>query len=68
MAYKSYVLAAGDVRRNATVSAPTGAETVTATIGVGNIGIIIEDTAKADSNIMNATVRELLELAQESNA
>ena len=50
MAYESYKVTKGEVKRNATVTAPTGAETITATVGVGGIALIIEDTAALNQN------------------
>lgn len=67
MAYESYKVTKGEVKRNATVTAPTGAETITATVGVGGIALIIEDTAALNQNDVINTIDKLRDLFMESN-
>ena len=68
MAYKAYVVdPIGSSKIDVTASAPTGAETVTATIGVGNIGVILEDTvALNEVEIINA-LDQLRDYFKEAN-
>lgn len=67
MAYKSYKTEISGDKTTATVTAPAGTETVTATVGVGGIALIIEDTAALNRNDVTARIDQLRDLFMEAN-
>lgn len=67
MAYQSFKTEISGDKTTATVTAPAGTETVTATVGVGGIAIIIEDTAALNRNDVVSRLDQMRDLFMERN-
>ena len=65
MAARSYVLALGEPKVKATITAEVGTETLDATVAAGEVGIVIQGATPPNKNILRETLRRLADLVME---
>ena len=68
MAYQLLVIdPIGSSKKDATVTAPVGTETIAASVPVGSIGIVLEDTAALNQNEIINALDQLRDRFMENN-
>ena len=67
MGYQLYVVPPiGSSKIDATVSAPVGTETIAASVPVGSVGIVLEDTVAVNKNFVINALDALRDLHMET--
>ena len=65
MAARSYVVALGQTKAKAVITAEAGTETINATVATGQVGIIIQGATPANTLMLRETLRRLADLVME---